>query len=111
MRGVPRILKTREDVETMMELYRSGALRPQHHGALLGHLQAFLDSRYVMERDRELGPDEEPDGPEPHYRVLIEEDGTRVQYKRVESETGRIYRLGLTVDEVSGWIGELEAAE
>lgn len=114
MRGIPRVIKTRADVHGLMDMWRGGSLRPQHAELLHDQLRALRDGRMVYVRDRVLQDGEEPDGPEPHYRVMEEETGAdgateQVQFRLEDSPSAKIYRLGFSLEEVEQLITELEA--
>lgn len=101
MRGFPKVLNSREDYDNIVEDFGYTKEVKRAYQGLLNTAK-----HYVF--DRELGADEEPDGPEPEYKVLEEgqEDGStlRTQYKLVENPDGRIFKLGFTVEEVQGVI-------
>lgn len=127
MHGFPKVLKTKQDFERCHERVPSEAIdnakkigawngllsgRYKHmftKGKMLAAWQALLDSRFKYVFDRTLAEDEDPDGPEPDYRV-VEDDGLgRRQYKLVEDKSARIYKLGFSADEIENKKSELEA--
>src|SRR5690625_4220155 len=109
MIGIPRnALKTRADFEMLHQAAMGGDLRPHEVTDLRKHWQALLDGRFVYEVDRTLGEGEAPDGDEPEYRVMTDEDGVRTQYRLVESTSSRMVALGFTVQEVETALAELE---
>ncbi len=113
MQGIPRnTLQTAGDFERMHEMALSGELRPRDVATLRRYWQSLIDGRYRYDRDRQLADGEDPDGPEPDYRVLIEEaeDGTeeRWQFVRVEDANARINVLGYSVATVQDKIAELD---
>jgi len=115
MRGIPRnALMTRNDFELLQQRARDGELRPQQVEELKQRWQALLNGRYVYQFDRILEDGENPDGSEPDYRVIEEEDEStgeivRRQYKRIESSTSRLVKLGYTVSDVEDALAELGA--
>lgn len=116
MKGIPHnALKTAQDYEGLHDQALAGELRPREVDTLRGYWQALLDGRWRYDRDRALAEGEEPDGPEPEYRVLAEEteDGTaeRWQFQRVRDEHARIDALGYTPAQVEAKITELEGAQ
>lgn len=113
MKGIPHNqLKTAGDFERLHTMALDGELRPREVATLIGYWRSLLDGRWRYDRDRVLAAGEEPDGPEPDYRVLIEEadDGTeeRRQFKRVEDANARIHVLGYDAATVENKITELE---
>lgn len=109
MIGIPRnALKTRADFEMLHQAAMRGDLRPYEVAELRKHWQALLNGRFAYEVDRVLGEGEEPDGEEPEYRVVTNEDGARIQYKLVESASSRLVALGFTAGEVELALAELE---
>lgn len=114
MRGIPHnALKTRADFEMLQQAALNDGLRPHEVGNLRRHWQALLDGRFVYEFDRVLAEGEDPDGPEPDFRVMEDEDEddgavTRTQHKLVESQCSRLCRLGFEASEVEAALAELE---
>ncbi|WP_445157418.1 hypothetical protein [Halomonas sp. E14] len=114
MRGIPRnALKTRADFEMLHDAALRDELRPHEVAELRRHWQALLDGRFAYEVDRVLGEDEVPDGDEPEYRVMADEDEdtgevVRTQYKLVESECSRMHRMGFAALDVEMALSELE---
>lgn len=114
MRGIPRnALKTRADFEMLQQAALSDGLRPHEVESLRQHWQALLNGRFVYEFDRVLAEGEAPDGAEPDYRVMEDEDEdsgtvTRMQHKLVESQHSRLRGLGFEVSEAEAALAELE---
>lgn len=108
MRKLPDELKTRADVERVMDAARSGELRPAGRQALLGRLRGLSeDQRWAFSRvlaDGETAAD--------GARVLEEEqdDGTveRVEYVQEPDPNARRIALDLSADEVADLITEME---
>lgn len=127
MHGFPKVLKTRKDFErchgrTPHEAIDNAKQIGAWHGLLSGrykHMftknrmlaawQALLAGRFKYVFDRELAADEKPDGSEPDYRVVEDEELGRRQYKLVEDKSAKIYKLGFSADEVENQKSELEA--
>ncbi|MBK5942708.1 hypothetical protein [Halorhodospira halophila] len=108
MKGIPSpALATRSDYERVHQMALDGELRPRDIDRLHRYWQALLDGRWRYDRDRVLGDGEEPDGEEPEYRVIEDEEEGRVQHIRVEDDRALIHRLGFSVDEVENKIKEL----
>ena len=59
--------------------------------------------------DRVLSDAEDPDGQEPDYIVLTDEDGTRRQHKLQDDPHSEMVRMGLTASDIDAYIAELEA--
>ncbi|WP_445157667.1 hypothetical protein [Halomonas sp. E14] len=114
MRGIPRNqLKTRADFMLLQEAALAGELRPYEVADLRRHWQALLDGRVAYEVDRVLAEGEAPDGEEPEYRVMTDEDeasgeAIRTQYRLVETGCSRLVRLGFEVEEVEAALAQLE---
>lgn len=114
MRGVPDVLKTREDFENVRQGVIDRRFNRRHAERAIRHWEGLL-SRHRLVFDRELGEGEEPDGPEPDYRVVESEDeetGERVrrQLRREEDRRARIHLLGLDVADVEAAIDEMKGA-
>lgn len=101
MIGFPKQLNSREDYDNVVEDFGYTLKTKRAYQGLLN-----TSKHYVF--DRKLGPDEQPDGPEPDYIVMEEEqeDGTvkRTQSKLVENSNGKLFKLGFTVSDVQGVI-------
>ena len=113
---IPRnSLKTAQDYEGMQQLALAGELRPRDVTTVRRYWQSLLNGRFRYDRERQLDTDEDPDGDEPEYRVMVEqtEDGAeeRWQYKRMRDDKARIDKLGFTASEVEAKIAELEGLE
>jgi hypothetical protein len=109
MRGVPKTVRTRADIESLMAFLGGPSATPDRIAWGIRTLQGLLATRQHYEFDRILANSEEPDGPEPNYRVVTDEGGDRRQNKLVDDPNARIYRLGLTDAEVEDWITTLES--
>ena len=111
MDGDLKIIKTRHDVEYMVGYLDSNWATPDNVQRGLAFLRGLRDNttRYVF--DRVLSENEQPDGDEPEYRVLENEDGEREQFKLEEDLTARIHRLGFTQSEVQDLIDTIEGAK
>src|SRR5690554_4948302 len=97
MIGFPKKLNSRKDYENIIKDF--GYIKDVKRA-----YQGLLNTSKHYVFDRNLTSEEEPDGNEPEYKVLEEEqeDETmqRVQYKLIENTTGKIFKLGFTIDEV-----------
>lgn len=121
MQGIPTILRTRHDYDSLLEQAKAGQIYPHHLPKLKAHFERLLTGRFEYQYDKELAENEEPTGEAPLYIVNEQkeqsqgEDGEqvtetkRVQYKRIESPTAEITTLGYTVKQVENIIAELEA--
>lgn len=108
MYGYPKSIRTKADVEFLMGYLGSGWATPENVGRGLDLLRGLKDDQ-VYGFDRVLGEAESPDGPEPDYIVLTQEDGARHQMLRVSDPSAMIHRLGLTEAEVNEMITTAEA--
>jgi len=106
MYGFPKRLKTQIDYERCHGEALQGSFG---RGTMIATWQALLDSRYKYTFDRILSESEEPDGSEPEYKVLEDEDGSRRQYILAKDAQARIYKLGFSETMVNSRISELEA--
>lgn len=109
MRGLPTTVRTRGDIEQLMALLNTEAVTPERIAWGIVTLNALLATRQCYVFDRILADDEDPDGSEPEYRVVTDEDGSRRQNKLKANPAGRIYRMGLSDAEVEDWITQLES--
>ena len=108
MKGIPGpALATRSDYERLHKMALDGELRPREIDKLRRYWQALIDGRWRYDRDRVLEDGEDPDGDEPEYRVIEDEEEGRVQHKRVRDDKALIDRLGFSVEEVENKIKEL----
>ncbi|BCS94494.1 hypothetical protein DSLASN_01260 [Desulfoluna limicola] len=109
MYGLPHVLKTRADFENMHALAIAGGIPAAE---AIRRWQALINGQTTYEFDRVLGSSEEPDGPEPGYRVMMsEQDGQqpeRHQFRMV-SNSGQLEILGYQEADVFTKIEELEA--
>jgi len=111
MYGYPKIIKTRHDVEYMVGYLGSKWATAENVERGLAFLRGLRDNttRYVF--DRVLGENESPDGDEPQYRVLTNDDGEREQFVLEEDPTARIQKMGFTKAEVQNLIDTIEGAQ
>ena len=110
MRGLPKRVSSRGDVEALMAYLDTPAATPERLRWGLAKLRGLKTSRHKYVFDRVLADGEDPDGTEPEYRVLDsqgESQDERHQFKRVDDPDGRIFRLGLSESEVDQWINQL----
>jgi len=111
MYGYPKIIKTRHDVEYMVGYLGSKWATEENVERGLAFLRGLRDNttRYVF--DRVLAENEAPDGDEPDYRVLTNDEGEREQFVLEENPTARIHQLGFTQAEVQALIDTVEGAK
>jgi len=109
MRGLPTTVRTRADIEHLMAFRDTPPATPERIDWGIRTLRGLLTTRERYFFDRVLADGEEPDGPEPEYRVVTDDDGNRRQNKLQSDPNGRIYRMGLTDTEVEDWIATLES--
>lgn len=105
MNGIPCVLQTKQDYENCHALAMAGNCDPQ---AMVRHWQGLLATTRHLVFDRVLAAAEPPDGPEPDYLVLVQEDGTRRQERLVDNPAAMLYALGYTAIEAEVNIAELE---
>lgn len=109
MYGYPKVIRTRADVDFLMGYLGASWATAENVERGLGFLRGLKDDQvYVF--DRVLGETESPDGPEPDYIVLVQEDGARHQMRRDTDPSALIHRLGLTEADVDQMIATVEAA-
>jgi len=109
MYSYPKIIKTRHDVQYLTGYLGSKWATQASIERGLAFLRGLKDDQ-VYVYDRTLGETEEPDGPEPDYLVLTQEDGERWQMRLEANPNALIHRLGLTQAEVDQMIATVEAA-
>lgn len=111
MYGYPKTIKTRHDVEYLVGYLGSPWATDENKARGLDYLRGLRDNTQHYVFDRELGESEQPDGAEPGYIVLTdEEEGTRRQLKLAANPAAAIHRLGFTVAEVEQLIQTVENA-
>lgn len=97
MHGFPKYLNSRADYENIIRDFG-------YTGEVKQAYQALLNTACHYVFDRELASGEDPDGPEPEYRVMEEQmpDGTikRIQFKLVDDPDSKLKQLGFTRQEV-----------
>lgn len=109
MYGVPRTVKTANDLERIHALALEGKLSK---AGVARHWQGLLNGRTHYVFDCKLADSEDPDGSPPDYIVLdvTLDDGTteeRHQYQLQEDPGAAIFKLGYTVTGVQTKIDEL----
>ncbi len=112
MINMPDYLQTRQDFDNLHGRIISGKSKPRK-AELIREYQALLNGQKMYFYDRDLGQEEEPDGPEPEYRVVSGVDDEtqqefRKQYRLQDNPAARIIKLGFTSEEVEQRITELE---
>lgn len=107
MQGVSKILQTRADFDSALDLARSGEAPPR---TVAAHFAGLIESAHHYVYDRDLSDGEAPDGVMPDYCVTeaTEADPVRRQLKRVVDPAARLFELGYTIGEVQAIITELE---
>lgn len=109
MYGYPKVIRRRADVEFLMGYLGTGWASAENVERGLSFLRGLKDDQvYVF--DRVLAEAESPDGPEPDYIVLVQEDGVRHQMRRETDPSALIHRLGFTEADVDQMITTVEAA-
>lgn len=97
MYGFPKHLNSRVDYENIVRDFGYCSEVKAAYQALLN-----TDKHYIF--DRVLATGEQPDGPEPEYRVMEERmpDGTikRVQFKLIDNPNSKLKQLGFARHEV-----------
>ncbi|SDJ41781.1 hypothetical protein [Billgrantia gudaonensis] len=111
MYGYPKIIQTRHDVEYLVGYLGSKWATQENIARGLAFLRGLRDNTTVYVFDRALAEGEEPDGAEPAYRVMQDEEGERHQYRLEENPRAPIFRLGFTVEEVDSLITTIEGAQ
>ena len=112
MYGYPKTIQTRHDVDLLLGYLNSEWATESNIERGLRYLNGLIDSRKAYFFDRALSDGESPDGPEPDYRVMTDDEtGERAQYALQENPQAWINRLGLTVEEVQGMIDQIERAK
>ncbi|MEW6648138.1 MAG: hypothetical protein AB1450_13145 [Pseudomonadota bacterium] len=109
MYGFPKLIATRQDIEHLMGYMGSPWATPENKQRGLAYLGGLLNTQHYV-FDRNLAEAEQPDGPEPQYIVLTQEDGTRRQEVLADNPAAPLYQMGLTATEVQAWIAQIEGA-
>ena len=111
MYGYPKTIQTRHDIDLLMGYLGSEWATPDNIERGLNYLRGLIDNRFAYFFDRHLDNGESPDGQEPDYRVMTDDEtGVISQYRLQDNPDAWIYRLGLTVTEVEGMISQIEGA-
>lgn len=111
MYGYPSVIKTRADVELLVSYLGTDWATPDLLERGLAYLRGLRDNTQHYVFDRTLEEDEDPDGDEPDYRVVTDEDGERRQFKLEDNPRAPIHKLGFSVDEVQSLIDDIEGEE
>ncbi len=109
MHGYPKVINTRQDIDHLLAFLGSKWATQQNIDKALDYLQGLKDGTQYYEFDRVLGANEEPDGDYPDYLVLTGEEGDRRQLALVHNPSAKLYRLGLTLDDVDQLMATLES--
>lgn len=110
MRGYPKRIATKHDVEVLMGYLGSGWATEDNKAKGLAFMQGLIEQSKGYVFDRNLAEAEAPTGPAPGCIVLVQEDGTRRQEVLTDDPAAMIYRLGYTVAEVEAMITKIEGA-
>lgn len=111
MYGYPKTISTRYDVDYLVGYLGSKWATPENAQRGLAFLEGLRDNTRHYVFDRALDEGEAQDGPEPDYRVIEDEDGTRQQFILEDDPNARIHRLGFTQDEVQELIDTIDGAQ
>ncbi|SDK32489.1 hypothetical protein [Billgrantia gudaonensis] len=111
MYGYPKIIQTRHDVEYLVGYLGSKWATQENVERGLKFLRGLRDNTHVYVADRPLEEGEQPDGDEPEFRVMQDEEGERHQYRLEENPRAPLFRLGFTVEEVDSLITTIEGAQ
>jgi hypothetical protein len=106
MHGFPRKLATRHDYE---RLHAAAVDGQANRVEMLRRWRSLLATRQHYVFDRTLATEEQPDGTEPEYRVLDDDEGERSQFRLTDAPNALITRLGYSAADVEMKITELEA--
>lgn len=109
MYGYPKVINTRQDVEYLVGYLGTDWATEENKQRGLAYLYALRDKTQHYVFDRVLADGEEPDGPEPEYRVTEDEEGARHQHRLEEDPNALIHRLGFTEAEVQQLIQTVES--
>lgn len=102
MYGFPKTLNSRADYDNIINDFGYTAQVKMAYEALRD-----TDKHYVF--DRELATAEPATGPEPDYRVVMDQDSRRFQYILVDNPNSKLKQLGFTMTEVEGVIARCTA--
>lgn len=109
MYGHPPTINTRHDVEYLVGYLGSKWANEANKARGLAFLRALRDKTQHYVFDRDLAEEEEPDGDEPAYRVMEDDEGQRRQYRLEDDPNAPIHRIGFTVEEVDQLIQTVES--
>lgn len=110
MYGYPKTIATRYDVEYLVSFLGTSWATEDNKRRGLAFLRGLKERQQAYIFDRTLAESEEPDGPEPEYLVLTDEDGTRRQHRLADDPHALIHRLGFTEAEVDDLIATVESS-
>jgi hypothetical protein len=109
MYGYPKLIRTRADLEFLMGYLGTSWASAENVDRGLAFLRGLKED-HVYLFDRTLGETESPDGPDPDYIVLVQEDGARHQMRREADAGALISRLNLTKVQIDEMIKTVEEA-
>ncbi len=109
MYGYPKSIKTRFDVEYLAGYLGSDWATPDNVQRGLGFLRGLRDNTQHYVFDRVLSESETPDGVEPEYKVMTDDEaGERHQFVLTDNPNAPIHKLGFSVPEVQAMIDMTE---
>lgn len=105
MQGIPKILQTRDDFDSALNLARSG---DAPRVTVAKHFAGLAESAQHYVFDKSLAAEEPPTGPMPDYCVIeaSEQDPVRRQLKLSTDLQARLFELGYTLAEVASIVNE-----
>ena len=112
MKGYPKIIATKSDIEYLMGYLGSPLATAENKNKGLAFLNSLLNTK-VYQFDKILVGAELPTGTEPDYKVLDgqgENNNERHQFVLAEDVNAKIHKLGLSVIEVQNYISTVGAA-
>ncbi|PWG62871.1 hypothetical protein [Sediminicurvatus halobius] len=110
MYGYPKTISTRYDVEYLVSFLGTPWATEDNKRRGLAFLRGLKERQKAYTFDRTLAESEEPDGPEPEYLVLTDEEGIRRQHRLTDDPNALIHRLGFTEAEVDDLIATVESS-
>lgn len=111
MKGYPKQIATRQDVDHLMNYLGTTHDTPELRAQGLVFVRGLLDTQKHYVFDKVLATAESPTGPEPDYvvrDVMLPDDTTeRHQFALVDNPGALIYQLGYSVADVNALITQL----
>lgn len=112
MKGYPKHINTRTDIEHLMSFMGTPLATAENLQQGHAYLTGLLNTQHYV-FDRVLADGESADGPEPDYKVMEGQganEDERHQFVLADNPRAPLYRMGLTATEVQDWIAQLEEA-